>query len=131
MRNGWGNEETTCERFVDCGQEVCSHPRFHHIAKCSGSEAGTDEIGVGMNRQENDLGCATGLIQLVCRLDAVQDWHRNIGDDDVRFEVHGGLKQRATVRHTSNDMKGWSNKAFHHLQEVSMVVCQEYSDLAQ
>lgn len=75
MRNRWGNEETTCERFVDRGQEVCSHSRFHDISEGAGGEAGTDEIGVGMNRQENDLGGATGLIQLIGRLDAVQDWH--------------------------------------------------------
>ena len=49
-----------------------------------------DEIWIIMERQENYLYRTTGIAKFLSCLDATQDGHTDIDDQDVRFQLGGG-----------------------------------------
>jgi hypothetical protein len=44
-----------CEGFLNGGYQVNGKSRLCNVPESAGSQAGLDEIGIGVNRQENDL----------------------------------------------------------------------------
>lgn len=65
---------------------------FDDITHGSGRERRPEEIWIIMERQENYLYRTTGIAKLLRGLDAVEDGHAYIDDEDVRFKLGGGVE---------------------------------------
>ena len=103
MREGKRNKDTPRESFLNGGHEVGVKSGLFDVAEGTCSQASTDEIKVGMNRQENDLCRAAGFAQLLAGLYAIENRHGDIRDDDIGLKVPRRVEQRLAVGHAPDN----------------------------
>jgi hypothetical protein len=131
MVERWRNENAPCKGFLDCRHEVGHHSGLHDISKSARGQTSANEFRVRVNRQENNLGPAAGHLQFIGSLDAIQNRHGNITDDDIGLKFHCGFKQGLAIGHPTDNFERGSQEADHCLQQEGMVIGQEYAHFAQ
>ena len=88
----WGNKNSVCENFVNGKYKLLREAGLDDIAHRSGRKRRPDEIWIIMERQENYLYRTTGIAKFLSCLDATQDGHAYVDDQDVRFQLGGGAE---------------------------------------
>lgn len=98
-------------------KEVTHNARLQNVSCSTGSKAGLHKIGVGMNRQKNDLCTAPRYAQLLAGVYPAENRHGNVRDDEIGLKALRGIDQGLAVRHTPNYFTGWFQQTLHHVQE--------------
>ncbi len=76
-----------------------------------------------MHRQEYDLDVRVGLPQPSQRLEPVEVWHGDVGDDHLRPQPFSGLNHRAPILNNPDELKLVGKKRFETFGHHTMVVC--------
>lgn len=82
-----GNEEIPSEGRTNGWQEISGNSGLNNVPDGPRRKASADEIGIGMDSQKDDSRFAARILQSVGSLDAIENGHRNVGDDDVRLHL--------------------------------------------
>src|SRR5262245_37821967 len=83
--------------FMNGGDQFLAGRLFEQIAGSARPKSFGGERDIGMHSQEDNLRRQTFSLDLPNSIKAIQEWHRDIGDDDIRLELFGGFYQRSTV----------------------------------
>ena len=75
-----------------------------------------------MHRQENDFGLATQTAELLDRVQAIQQRHRDIRHDHIRLKPHGGLDQCPAILYDFDQLIGRFQEAAQPLGHHAMVI---------
>ena len=97
--NCWRDEAAIGERRPDSGQEVGSEPRLNDITEPARIECGPGKVGVFVDREEDQARRPVRAMKLARRLDAVEPWHGDVQDDDIRMEPLRLSEQFASIAH--------------------------------
>jgi hypothetical protein len=103
LRKNSRNKDTASESFLNGGNEVSDQLRLHHVSDRSSGQACLDEIGIGVHRQENDLRRAARYAQLLAGINAIENRHGDICDDDIGLKAFRSVEQRLAVRHARDN----------------------------
>lgn len=88
-----------CEDLLNGGYQIKGKSRLCNVPESAGSQAGLDEISIGVNGQENNFCRAACVIQLLASLYPIENRHRDICDDHIGRKASRGVEQRLAVRH--------------------------------
>src|SRR5271165_5711290 len=97
--NCWRDEAAIGERCPDGRQEVGSEPRLNDIAEPARIEYGSGEVGVFVDREEDQARRPVQAPQLARRFDAVEPRHGDVEHDDVRMEPLRLSQECASIAH--------------------------------
>ena len=81
------DEAAIGERCPDGRQEVRSEPRLNDIAEPARIECGSGEVGVFVDREEDQAHRPRRAPELARRFDAVEPRHGDVEHDDIRMEL--------------------------------------------
>ncbi len=102
---GLGNVGLTGERRFYRRHQMALHAELLHVAQRSRLHAGLDELFFSVYRQENNLCCGTGCLELEHRVNSTQYWHADVSHDDVREEAESCQHQCRAVDLRSYNVK--------------------------
>ena len=101
--HGGRDEEAIGERRPDGRQEIGSEPRFNDITEPARIECGLREVGVFMDREEDQARRPVRAPQLARRFDAVEPRHGDVEHDDIRMEPFLLSEECASIAHRTDD----------------------------
>src|SRR5271157_4850341 len=97
---GRRDEAAIGERCPDGRQEVGSEPRLNDIAEPARIECGLGEVGVFVDREEDQARRLVRAPELARRFDAVEPRHGDVEHDDIRMESLRLSKEFASIAHS-------------------------------
>src|SRR5271166_3468340 len=97
--NCWRDEAAIGERCPDGRQEVGSEPRLNDIAEPARIECGSGEVGVFVDREEDQARRPVRVPELTRRFDAIEPRHGDIEHDYIGMEPLGLSQEFASIAH--------------------------------
>src|SRR5271165_163469 len=97
--HGGRDEAAIRERCPDGRQEVGSEPRLNDKAKPARIECGLSEVGVFVDREEDQACRPLRAPELARRFDAVEPRHCDVEHDDIRTEPLRLSEECASIAH--------------------------------
>ena len=104
LRHQRGDVGPPPHHFADCGLELRGGRALEEVPGGTCPKRRRRKIRVLVHRQEDDAGVRKSLLDLARGVDAVQQRHRDVDDDDVRSQAVGSGEQGAAVGHHSHDV---------------------------
>ena len=107
------------------GNEFFTSRGLDEVARSPGAQRLGYELNVRMHRQKNDLGRGARLFELADRVEAAQDWHRNVRDNDVGTQFLGGVDHRAAVADYSDKFELVFQQASQPFGDDRVIISQQ------
>src|ERR1700722_4175315 len=101
-----------------------------HEARSAGVQRAARVRRVLMHRQENNLDARVGLPQPSQRLEPVEVWHGDVGDDNIRTQPSCGLNHCAAILNNPDELKLIGEKRLEAFGHHAVVVSQQHSRTA-
>src|SRR5262249_41119291 len=98
---------------------------FQQVSRRARAERFRREIRILVHRQEDDPRGRQQPFQLPRRVDAVQERHRDVDDDDVGPQFDRGRHQRAAVRHRADDVALVGEQLLERLEQQRVIVGEQ------
>ena len=95
----------TLEHAMNRGNQFFSGVDLEHIAEDAGIERAADEFGLAVGSEEDDGRAKTAVQDFATGIDAIDEGHADVGDDNVGLEALGGLDEFESVSNGRNDFK--------------------------
>ena len=108
-----GDEYATDKRFIYRRNQVALNEFFGNVAKPPCSETIRQNLGVLIDCEEYDSGPIRALSQRSGDFQPVHTRHRDIQDDQIRFEVQGCFQSGLSVGDQTNDIECPSQHCFY------------------
>jgi two-component system KDP operon response regulator KdpE len=110
------------ERLSDGGRQLGRRGIFQQVPRCLSPERFCRDARLTVLREVDDLDVRVQRFQLLAGVEAVQERHRNIDDDDFGFQFRGGLEQCTSVADGAHDVEVGLKKIRQRLDHHRVIV---------
>ena len=113
--------------LADRRQELRRRRPLEHIRGGARSKRLRREVGVLVHRQEHQLHVPRPLLDLTSGLEAVQQRHRDVEDDDVGLELLGGGDEGPSVGDLTDDVALGRQQLLERAEQQRVIVGQQHT----
>jgi hypothetical protein len=121
------DEAAIGKRCPDGRQKVGSEPRLNDIAEPARIECGLGEVGVFVDREEDQARRPVQAPESARRFDAVEPRHGDVEHDDIRMESLRLKQEFASVAHGTDDETFTRENLGRQREHCRMIIGQEHA----
>src|SRR5262245_9237737 len=95
---------------------------LQHVARRATAKSFDSELDIIMHGKNNHFGAQARLFDAAERLDAVEQWHRDIRHDHFRLKLLCSRKQFPTIPNRANYFKLWLQQTTQAVDDDGVVI---------
>jgi hypothetical protein len=113
------------QRSVDRGDKFLTRCKLQYVPQGADGKTFLHQCGVVVDGHKHDARLGIPPQDRGRGRDAVQAWHRNVGDNDIRGERCGGGNERVAIAHGRNDVELRLQHCAQAFRNRQMIICHE------
>ena len=119
-----GDKHPACEYRRQGRPKIGFHPGLEYITPTTGTDGGTNKIGIFMHREKYDFARVALPVQPLCDLDAAALSHGNVQNDHIWFKFCHFRANTVPIRDGADDLIVRLEEVQHMAQDYLAIIRQ-------